>query len=109
MVVGLIVVAALAAVFSAGLGAHDAGRFSGLVGAALVLIRTRALDDSVPLSTRMARIAMALVLLGVAVWSSTWTITTAPGLIVISTMATSAVLHASVLLVPALAIGGYRS
>ena len=107
--VSLLVVVALAALFGAGLGAHDAGRFCGLVGAALLLMRTRALDDSVPLSTRMARMAVALVLLGVAVWSSTWTITTGPGLAVMSTMAISAALHASVLLVPALALGGHRS
>ena len=107
--VSLLVVVALAALFGAGLGAHDAGRFCGLVGAVLLLMRTRALDDSVPLSTRMARMAVALVLLGVAVWSSTWTITTGPGLAVMSTMAISAALHASVLLVPALALGGNRS
>ena len=45
--------------------------------------------------------AVALVLLGVALWSSTWTLRTAPGLAVMSTMAVSAALHASVLLVPA--------
>ncbi len=105
----LIVVVALAALLGAGVGAHDAGRFCGLLGAALLLMRMRAHDDSVPLSTRMARVAVALVLLGVALWSSTWTITAAPGLIVMSTMAISAALHASVLLVPALAIGGHRS
>jgi hypothetical protein len=44
-----------------------------------------------------------------ALWSSTWTITTGPGLAVMSTMAVSAALHASVLLVPALALGGNRS
>jgi len=53
--------------------------------------------------------AVALVLLGGALWSSTWTITTGPALAVMSTMAVSAVLHASVLLVPALALGGERS
>ena len=105
----LLVVVALAALFGAGLGAHDAGRFCGLVGAALLLMRSRALDDSVPLSTRMARMPVALVLLGVAVWSSTWTITTGPGLAVMSTMAISAALHASVLLVPALTVGGHRA
>jgi len=57
----------------------------------------------------MARIAVALVLLGAALWSSTWTITTGPGLAVMSTMAVSTALHASVLLVPALALGGNRS
>jgi membrane-associated phospholipid phosphatase len=103
--ISLIVVVALAALSGAGLGAHNAGRFCGLVGAALLLMRTRALDDSVPLLTRIARIAVALVLLGVALWSSTWTITTAQSLAVMSTMAISAALHASVLLVPALAIG----
>ena len=108
--VSLIVAVALAALFGAGLGAHDAGRFCGLVGATLLLIHTpRTLDDSVPLATRMARMAMALVLLGVALWSSIWTITTVPGLAVVSTMAVSAALHASVLLVPALALGGNRS
>lgn len=98
--VSLLVGVALAALFGAGLGAHDAGRFCGLVGAALLLMRTPALDDSVPLLTRIVRIAVALVLLGVAVWSSTWTITTGPGLVVVRTMAISAALHASVLLVP---------
>ena len=107
--VALVVVVVLAALSGAGLGAHDAGRFCGLVSATLLLMHTRALDDSVPLATRMARMAVALVLLGVAVWSSTWTITTAPALAVMSTMAVSAALHASVLLVPALALGGHRS
>jgi hypothetical protein len=88
---------------------HDAGRLCGLVGAALLLMRTRALDDSVPLSTRRARMAVALVLLDLAVLSSTWTITTGPGLAVMSTMAISAALHTSVLLVPALALRGHRS
>ena len=106
--VSLIVAVALAALSGAGLGAHDAGRFCGLVGATLLLVHTRALDDSVPPATRMARVAVSLVLLGVALWSSTWTITTGPGL-VMSTMAVSAALHASVLLVPALALGGSRS
>ena len=107
--VSIIVAVALAALSGAGLGAHDAGRFCGLVGATLVLMHTRALDDSVPPAMRMARMALALVLLGGALWSSTWTITTGPGLAVMSTMAVSAVLHASVLLVPALALGGKRS
>ena len=107
--VSLIVAVALAALSGAGLGAHDAGRFCGLVGATLLLIHIRALDDSVRLATRMARMAVALVLLGVALWSSIWTITTAPGLAVMSTMAVSAALHASVLLVPAMALGGNRS
>jgi hypothetical protein len=100
----LIVVVAVATLSGAGLGAHDAGRFCGLVGATLVLAHTRALDDSVSLAMRMARVAVALVLLGVALWSSTWTITMAPGLAVMTMMAVSAALHASVLLVPALAI-----
>ena len=69
--VSLIVVVALAALSGAGLGAHDAGRFCGLVGATLLLMHTRALDDSVPPATRMARISVALVLLGAALWSST--------------------------------------
>ena len=107
--VSLLVMVALAALSGAGLDAHAAGRFCGLVGAALLLMRTQALGDSVPLSTRMARMGVALVLLGVALWSSTWTITTGPGLAVMSTMAVSAALHASVLLVPALALGGNRS
>ena len=107
--VSLIVAVALAALSGAGLGAHDAGRFCGLVGATLLLMHTRALDDSVPPATRMARISVALVLLGAALWSSTWTITTGPGLGVMSTMIVSAALHASVLLVPALALGGKRS
>jgi hypothetical protein len=107
--VSLIVAVAIAALSGAGLGAHDAGRFCGLVGATLLLMHARALDDSVPPATRMVRIAVALVLLGGALWSSTWTITTGPGLAVVSTMAVSAALHASVLLVPALALGGRRS
>jgi len=107
--VSLIVAVALAALFGAGLGAHDAGRFCGLSGAILLLMHTRVLDDSVAPATRMARIAVALVLLGAALWSSTWTITTGPGLAVMSTMAVSTALHASVLLVPALALGGNRS
>ena len=107
--VSLIVVVALATLSGAGLGAHDAGRFCGLVGATLLLMHTRALDDSVPPATRMARMAVALVLLGGALWSSTWTITTGPGLAVMSTMAVSAALHASMLLVPALALSGKRS
>ncbi len=102
--VSLTAVVALAALSGAGLGAHDAGRFCGLVGAALLLMRTRALDGTAPLSTRMARIAIALVLLGVALWSSTWTITTGPGFALMSTIAVSAALHGSVLLVPALAL-----
>ena len=107
--VSLIVAVALAALSGAGLGAYDAGRFCGLVGATLLLMHTRALDDSVPPAMRMARIAVALVLLGAALWSSTWTITTGPGLGVMSTITVSAALHASVLLVPALALGGKRS
>jgi membrane-associated phospholipid phosphatase len=107
--VSLIVAVALAALSGAGLGAHDAGRFCGLVGATLLLMHTRALDDSVPPATRLARMAVALVLLGAALWSSTWTIATTPGLAVMSTMAVSAAWHASVLLVPALALGGKRS
>jgi len=107
--VALIAAVAVAALSGAGLGAYDAGRFCGLVGATLLLIHTRALDDSVPPATRIARMAVALVLLGGALWSSTWTITTGPALAVMSTMAVSAVLHASVLLVPALALGGERS
>ena len=100
----LIVAVALAALSGVGLGAHDAGRFCGLVGAALLLMRTRALDQAVPPAMRLARVAMALVLLGVALLSSTWT-TSGPGIAGLSTMAVSAALHASVLLVPALALG----
>jgi hypothetical protein len=59
--------------------------------------------------TRMARVAMALVLLGVALWSSTWTMSMGPPLALITTMAVSATLHASVLIVPALAFGGTRA
>jgi membrane-associated phospholipid phosphatase len=106
MGMALVVVVALAALFGDGLGAHDAGRFCGLVGAVLVLVRSGALDNSLPLATRLARLGVSLVLLGLALWSSTWTITTAQGLAPISTMAVSAALHASVLLVPALALGG---
>jgi membrane-associated phospholipid phosphatase len=109
LAVSLIVAVALAALFGTGLGAHDAGRFCGLVGAALLLVRTRTLDDAVPRDTRMGRIALALVLLGVALWSSTWAVTTGPGLAIISTMVVSAAVHASVLLVPALALGRNRS
>jgi membrane-associated phospholipid phosphatase len=105
----LIVAVAIAALSGAGLSAHDAGRFCGLVGATLLLMRTRALDDSVPPVTRMARMAVALVLLGGALWSSISTVTTGPGLAVVSTMAVSAALHAGVLLVPALALGGKRA
>jgi hypothetical protein len=79
------------------------------VGATLLLIHTQSLDDQVPPAMRIARTAVALVLLGVALWSSTWTITTGPGLAAMSTMAVSAALHASVLLVPALALADKRS
>jgi hypothetical protein len=106
--VSLIVAVALTALSGAGLGAHDAGRFCGFVSATLLLMHTRALDDSVPPATRIARVAVALVLLGVALWSSIWTITTGQGLAVVSTMAVSAALHASALLVPALALGRSR-
>jgi hypothetical protein len=97
----LIVAVGLATLVGIGLGAHDAGRFCGLVGATLLLTHMRALEVSVPPATRIARVAVALVLLGAALWSSTWTITMGPGLAVMSTMAVSAALHASVLLVPA--------
>jgi membrane-associated phospholipid phosphatase len=105
----LIVAVALAALSGAGFGAHDAGRFCGLVGAALLLVHARPLDDSVSPATRIARTAVALVLLGVAVWSSTWTITTGSVLAVVSTMGVSTALHASVLLVPALVLGHKRT
>jgi len=106
---GVSLLVALAALCGAGLRAHDAGRFCGLLGATLLLIHKRALDDTAVAATRIAQTAVALVLLGVALWSSMWTITTGPGLAVMSTMAISAALHASVLLVPALALGGNRS
>jgi membrane-associated phospholipid phosphatase len=102
-------VVAVAALSGAGLGAYDAGRLCGLVGAALLLMRTRALDAPARPATRMARIAVALVLLGVALWASTWAIMSGAGLLVVSTMAVSAALHASVLLAPALALRGSRS
>jgi membrane-associated phospholipid phosphatase len=105
----LIAVVALATLFRAGLGAHDAGRFCGLLAAVLLLLATRALDDAGPRSTRIARAAVALVLLGVALWSSTWPLGVPPSLAVLSTMAVSAALHAGVLLVPARALGGSRS
>jgi len=107
--VALLVAVGLAALSGAGLSAYDAGRFGGLAGATLLLVHARALDDSVPLAMRMARVAVALVLLGVALWASTWTITAGPGLAVMSRIALSAALHASALLVPALALGGHRS
>ena len=107
--VALIIAVALAALYDAGLSAHDAGRFCGLAGAVLLLLHRGALDDFVPSATRVARVAVALVLLGVALWSSTWTIATGPGLAVVSTMTISAALHASVLLVPALALGRKQS
>lgn len=93
--VSLIVAVVLAALSGAGLSAHDAGRFCGLVGATLLLMRLRALDDSVALATRVTRIAVALAFLGVALWSSTWMIGTWPGVAASSTMAVSAALHAS--------------
>ena len=49
------------------------------------------------------------VCLGMALWTGTWTMTAGPGLAVMSTMAVSAALHASVLVVPALAFGRQRS
>jgi membrane-associated phospholipid phosphatase len=107
--VSLVVAVALATLSGVGLGAHDAGRFCGLAGAALLLVYTRRLDDAVAPVTRMARVAMALVLLGVALWSSTWTMSMGPPLALITTMAVSATLHASVLIVPALAFGGTRA
>jgi membrane-associated phospholipid phosphatase len=102
--VAVVVLVVLAALSGAGPDAHDAGRFSGLVGAVLLLTRRRTLDDAVTLSTRMARMAVALVLLGVAIWSSTWTIATIPVLGSMTAFALSAALHASVLLVPVLAL-----
>ena len=81
--------------------AHTAGRFCGLVGATLLLAGTGALDEYVPPGTRAARAAVALVLLGVALWSSTWSISTIPSFPLAGMLAVSAALHASVLLVPA--------
>lgn len=107
--VSLILAVALAAFFGTGLGAHDAGRFCGLVGATLLLMHTRTLDASASMATRIARVTAALVLLAVALWSSTWTMATEPSLAAMSTVAVSATLHASVLLLPALALGGNRS
>jgi membrane-associated phospholipid phosphatase len=107
--VSVIVVVVLTTLSGAGFGAHDAGRFCGLLGATLLSIHTRALDESASPATRIVRTATALVLLGVAVWSSTWTITMGPSLAMVSELAISAVLHASVLLVPALALGINRS
>jgi membrane-associated phospholipid phosphatase len=101
----LIVAVALGALAGVGLGPHDAGRFCGLVGASLLLVRSPVLDDAVPSSTRKSRVALALILYGVALWSIAWTVTAGPGLAAMSTMAMSAALHASVLLVPALALG----
>ncbi len=106
--VSLVVAVVLAALSGAGLGAHDAGRFAGLVSATLLLMHLQALDRSISPGTRIAQMAVALVLLGVALWSSTWTIATGTGGS-LSTMAVSAVLHASVLLVPALTLGNHRS
>jgi membrane-associated phospholipid phosphatase len=109
--VSLLVVVALAALSGAGLGAHDAGRFCGLVGAALVLMRARPLEDSDALlpGVRLTRMAAALVLCGVAVWSSSWAVVTGTGLAFVGALAVSAALHASVLLVPVLVLGRRRS
>lgn len=101
--VSLLVVVVLAALAGAGLGAHDAGRFCGLAGGVLLLMRTGTLDEPVPPATRVVRIVVALVLLGAALWSSTWPIMAGPGLAV-TRAATSGILHASILLVPALAL-----
>ncbi len=105
----LIFAVAITALAGAGLGAHDAGRFCGLVGASLLLVHRRALDDALSGASRMARVALALVLLGVALWSSSWALAAGPGLALASTLAVSAALHASVLLVPTLAPGGARA
>jgi membrane-associated phospholipid phosphatase len=105
----LIVAVALATLAGTGPSAYDAGRFCGVVGATLLLVHTAALDESVRPAARLDRMAVALVLLGVALWSSTWTIAAWSPLPVASTMAVSAVLHASLLLVPVLARGGQRS
>ena len=107
--VAIAAVVALAMFFSAGLRAYDAGRFCGLVAAALLLMRRRKLDDPGPAITRVACVLLALVLLGVALWSSTWTIMMGPGALVIRTMLVSAVLHSSLLLVPALMLRNRRS
>jgi membrane-associated phospholipid phosphatase len=99
------VVVALWAAAGPGLGSHDTGRFCGLVGAIVVLVRGGALDDPATSGTRMGRIAVALVLLSVALWSSTWAVAAGSALGVLAAMAISAALHASVLLVPAFAFG----
>lgn len=95
----------VAAVAGAGIGPHDTGRFLGLTGAVVLLVRAGALDDLGTERTRIVRIAVALVLLGVAIWSSTWTIAGSAGLGLLAAIAISAALHASVLLVPAFAAG----
>ena len=43
------------------------------MGATLLLMPARVLDAAVPPPTRMVRMVVALVLLGAALWSSTWT------------------------------------
>jgi membrane-associated phospholipid phosphatase len=104
----LLALVAVAVLAGAGPGAHDAGRVCGLVGASLLLLRTRAVDEVVPPATRLARMAVAFLLLGVALWSSAWTTGTGAGPAATS-MVVSAALHASALLAPALAIGSRRS
>jgi hypothetical protein len=104
-----IAVVAIAPLFAAGLNAHEAGRFSGLVAAVLMLARWPSLDDSGAPWKRLAGMAGALVLLGAALWSITWTIANGPVSAALGTMAASAALHASVLLVPARLLGSDRS
>jgi membrane-associated phospholipid phosphatase len=106
--ISVLAVVAFTTLAGAGLGAHDAGRFCGLLGAVLLLKRTRTLGNAGTRLTRVARVAAALFLLAVALWSSTWTIATGTALGRLSAMLVSAGLYASVLLVPALALGRQR-
>jgi membrane-associated phospholipid phosphatase len=97
---GLVPIAALA---GAGLSAHETARFVGILGAALIVLRRHARESAVTRATRAGSVFVALVLLGVGLWSHTWTAATTP--MRVMTMAASAALYASVLLVPAWAIG----
>jgi len=97
---GLVPLAALA---GAGLSAHETARFVGMLGAALIVLRHRALETAVSRPVRAVRVLVALVLLGVGLWSHTWPSATAPMMVL--TTAASAALYAGALLVPAWAIG----
>lgn len=99
--VGLFGAVGLASVFVAGFSAHDTGRFCGLLFAAFLLMRTKTLDHLVGAATRLVRVLLALVLLGAALWSSTWMPETGGWRAGAVLLAASAVLHASMLLVPA--------